>query len=214
MWTKTQIFALAFLCVALLIVINSPSLAHPLLQNTQAPTLSATESAQGSPTATATSSAAQLPGASGKPLEFLVQPPPFANAFIDTQETFMLSEIKQVKGPVIFPSGVTKLYLVVQYMKGSAFPAMDVALVGANGPVEFKGFGVVTRSSVGDLITMPLKLEPESGKFEDGPYQVILSADSVKMVVLNFQVGNTLSTPSATIESTASATMAATSANK
>jgi len=141
------------------------------------------------------------------------------NAFVTDEDRVFYVEIEKVKEPVIFNSGVAKLYLVVQMPAGTGSVSFRVSVISDTGPIPLKQQDVTSSSAVEDLASVTLVLEPESGNFDDGSYQATLTVNGSKIALLNWSVGKVLtatsqSTPATTFNATALPTEAITQVTK
>lgn len=130
-----------------------------------------------------------LPGAAGKPLEMTSITSnvySFKDAYVTAEKGFFGSQ-KTI--PPVFPSGTTKLYLVVQY--SGELPTtqkLTRKVNGRNGPVKFESSSTSTSSTFdGKFVTF--SMEPANGKFEDGPYQALVELGGREIAKLNWTVG-------------------------
>ncbi len=210
MFNKRQFFVLGLMLVGL-IIFGSALPTALALQAAKTATPQATEMA----TENATPEVApSLPGANGQPVEYLLTPAKdtiVRNVFVASDEHIAITKIQTTDGPIIFTSGITKLYLIVQMFTPDHDVNIVVKVVNDKGLVALKPQDFNFWMNIPDLnlTNAAFDLFPVSGKFDDGPYQATLIVDGKKVALLNWQVGQpigTESTPVATAEATPEAT--------
>jgi|SRR5579859_447825 len=152
----------------------------------------------------ATMAATALPGASGKPVEFLVTPEKdtiVRNVLVSENAQLTLTEIKIPTEPVIFESGVKELHVSIQMFIPDHDVKTEVQVRNNTGEVKLKPQGYIGFLTIPDLklANVDLVLDPESGSFDDGPYQATVIVDNQPVALLNWQIGGfSGATPAAT----------------
>lgn len=137
------------------------------------------------------SSKGDLPGANGNPIEFLVPPEAteIVSAFLSENKGLIYPQIVEPTDPYSFEPGTNKLYLIVQLVGVRGKVDVSVTLDNSGGPVALKRQEILNSSNVEGLISAIFELEPESGQFEDGPYQATIYVNAEPVILVNWQVG-------------------------
>jgi hypothetical protein len=132
-----------------------------------------------------------LPGAAGARVEYVGKPPhdnEIVDAFVyETPEQAAQGATR----PRRFPSGTPKLNLDLR-LKDMPRTGVTVhfEVLTANGLLEMaEGLVSIVRLTTLGVASMEFDLQPKSGSFPDGPYQLKLFMNGAPVAILNWSVG-------------------------